>query len=188
MVGFETPFSQKLNPSNRWVQLADQIPWDNIVNIYKKQLNSHNTGAGNVNGKVIIGLLMIKHLCNLSDEETVLQIQENMYMQYFLGYSSFSSEPPFDSSLFVSIRKRLGVEQLKTINEKIYDLYIGRKLDKDDDSNSNGIIASDALQESITSGNTKREGRLLIDASACPQDIQYPTDLNLLSDSRMKTE
>jgi hypothetical protein len=28
-------------------------------------------------------------------------------MQYFLGYSSFVNEKPFDASLFVDIRKRL---------------------------------------------------------------------------------
>ena len=188
MAGFESPFSQKLNPSNRWVQLAGQIPWDNIVNIYTRQLNNQTTGASNVNGRVIIGSLMIKHLCNLSDEETILQIQENMYMQYFLGYSSFSSEPPFDSSLFVSIRKRLGVEQLKTINEKIYDLYIGKNHDKNEDNENKDTGSSKPMQELSPTDITKREGRLLIDATACPQDIQYPTDLNLLSDSRMKTE
>jgi IS5 family transposase len=189
MVGFETPFSQKLNPTNRWVQLAGQIPWDNIVNIYTRQLNNHKTGASNVNGRVIIGSLIIKHLCNLSDEETILQIQENMYMQYFLGYSSFSSEAPFDASLFVEIRKRLGVDQLKSINEKIYNLYMGKNEKTDfDDSSDDGEKASNSLSEKVPDEDAKREGRLLVDATACPQDIQYPTDLNLLSDSRVKTE
>jgi hypothetical protein len=40
MVGFETPFSQKLSSSNRWVHLAGQIAWDNIVNIYTRQLRN----------------------------------------------------------------------------------------------------------------------------------------------------
>ena len=69
--------------------------------------------------RVIIGSLIIKHLCNLDDRETVSQISENIYMQYFLGYSSFSSEPPFDASLFVDFRKRLGMENLNAINERI---------------------------------------------------------------------
>ena len=33
MVGFETPLSQKLSSSNRWVHLAVQIPWDNISSV-----------------------------------------------------------------------------------------------------------------------------------------------------------
>jgi len=47
--------------------------------------------------------LIIKHICDLSDRETIQQIQENMYMQYFIGYSGFSDEEPFDPSLFVGI-------------------------------------------------------------------------------------
>jgi transposase, IS5 family len=42
------------------------------------------------------------------DRETVQQMLENMYMQYFIGYSSFSDEVPFDPSLFVEIPNRLG--------------------------------------------------------------------------------
>ena len=46
------------------------------------------------------------------------QISENIYMQYFLGYSSLTDESPFDASLFVDFRKRLGLERLNAINEK----------------------------------------------------------------------
>jgi hypothetical protein len=66
-------------------------------------------GADGINPRVAIGAMILKHLCNTSDRETVLQIQENIYMQYFIGYSSFSNEPPFDPSLFVEFRKRLGI-------------------------------------------------------------------------------
>ncbi len=44
---------------------------------------------------------MIKHLRNLDDQETVDQISENLYMQNFLGYSTFTYFVQFDSSLFV---------------------------------------------------------------------------------------
>jgi len=46
-------------------------------------------------------------------------------MQYFLGYSNFSPEPPFDASLFVEFRTRLGLEQINAINEKIHALHHG---------------------------------------------------------------
>ena len=117
LLGFETPFEQKLSLDNRWVVLAQRIPWDQIISIYDKQMRNHVTGARHVNGRVVIGALVIKHMYNLSDDETILLIQENMYMQYFIGYSSYCSEAPFDASLFVSIRKRLGLEQINAINE-----------------------------------------------------------------------
>lgn len=104
LVGFESPFTKNLNPSNRWLVLSHQMPWDTLVNVYQKQLNNNKTGADGVNARVAIGSLIIKHMCDLSDRETVQQIQENIYMQYFIGYSSFSDEEPFDPSLFVEFR------------------------------------------------------------------------------------
>ena len=50
------------------------------------------------------------------------QITENMYMQYFLGYTSFSNEAPFDASLFVEFRNRMGKELINEINDKIISL------------------------------------------------------------------
>src|SRR3982751_1250229 len=125
--GFESPFSKHLNPLNRWIILADKIPWDELVGVYQKQMNNTKTGADGINPRVVIGSLIIKHMCDLSDRETVQQIQENMYMQYFLGFSSFSDEEPFDPSLFVEFRERLGIEQINAINEKILNLSIAKQ-------------------------------------------------------------
>ena len=62
------------------------------------------------------------HLIKNYIRETVDQISENIYMQYFLGFTSFSNEPPFDPSLFVEFRKRVGMDQVNAINEKIAKL------------------------------------------------------------------
>ena len=43
-------------------------------------------------------------------------VTENLYIQYFLGYDSFTSKAPFDSSLFVEIRKRMGMGQLNRMD------------------------------------------------------------------------
>ncbi len=99
--GFTTPFSENLDPTNRWVRLAHEIPWDGIVNVYLNQLNNHQTGASNINPRVVLGALMVKHMMNISDENTIQIIRENLYIQYFQGFDSFTSTAPFDSSLFV---------------------------------------------------------------------------------------
>ena len=44
----------------------------------------------------------------LSDEEAILAILENPYMQYLVGLKYFSEECIFSPELFVYIRKRLG--------------------------------------------------------------------------------
>ena len=195
IAGFESPFSQSLNPHNRWVILANKIPWDLLVSTYQTQMNNSQTGAEGINPRVAIGAMILKHICNMSDRETVMQIQENMYMQYFIGYSSFSTEEPFDASLFVEFRKRLGMEQINFINENILGLShvkSDKKSDgKNDESNDdeNIGIENSSQQENINQENTKTHGgKLITDATACPQDIAYPTDLNLLNDAREKSE
>ena len=199
LAGFETPFNRSLRSDNRWVILARKIPWDPLVSIYQKQMGNDKTGAIGINPRVVLGALIIKHICNLSDRETVLQIQENMYMQYLLGYTSFSDEEPFDASLFVDIRKRMGIDQINAINEKILGLAVSatnNDLNHEEDrgatsptSQSNAPITVAPVGTEINKeAPVTHKGKLLMDATACPQDIAYPTDLNLLSDAREKSE
>ncbi len=194
--GFESPFSQSLDMRNRWVVLAHQIPWDLLVNTYQAQMNNSQTGADGINPRVAIGAMILKHMCNMSDRETVLQIQENMYMQYFIGYSSFSTEEPFDPSLFVEFRKRMGIEQINSINEKILGLSKNDSPKDTDNTNDSGHHDCDNTKDekplhhetSTIENAITHKGKLITDATACPQDIAYPTDLNLLNDSREKSE
>ena len=194
LVGFESPFSQSLDPNNRWVVLAGKIPWDLLVSTYQQQLNNGHMGADGINPRVAIGAMILKHLCNTSDRETVLQIQENIYMQYFIGYSSFSMDPPFDPSLFVEFRKRLGIEQINQINEKILGLSHAQEnkplssSNKSDDNGNDPPGMAPACEESPAADEIPHQGQLITDATACPQDIAYPTDLNLLNDAREKSE
>jgi len=188
--GFESPFAKELNPANRWVVLAHLIPWDEICNLYLQLVPTSKTGRPPLNPRVVLGSLIIKHLCNLDDRETVEQISENIYMQYFLGYSSFTDEPPFDASLFVEFRKRLGMDKLNAINERIATLkthFENQNPSKDKSDDSSSTPPSDNDQpESIEPPTHK--GRVIMDASACPQDIAYPTDLKILNDAREKLE
>jgi hypothetical protein len=181
--GFETPFERKLNPKNRWVVLARLIPWDEICNIYIKHIGISPTGRPPISPRIVIGSLIIKHLCNLDDRETVDQISENIYMQYFLGFPSFSDQTPFDSSLLTDFRKRLGMDQVNAINERIVSLKA--KLESQQE-NAPQQEDKDTSEDNDLGPDNK--GRLIIDATACPQDIAYPTDLDLLSGAREKTE
>lgn len=183
--GFESPFEKKLLENNRWVVLGKLIPWDEICSIYYKQVKKSATGRPPLNARIVLGALIIKHLCNLSDQETVDQISENMYMQYFLGYTSFKQTPPFDSSLFVEFRKRIGLESINVINEKIISLKTSFEQE-----NGKKDIKKDDNDEKADDGDTpvKNKGRIIYDATACPQDITYPTDLKILNESREKSE
>jgi len=184
---FKSPFERELNPKNRWVILAGLIPWDEICSLYLKNVNVSSTGRPPLNPRIVIGSLIIKHMCNLDDREAVDQMAENIYMQYFLGYSSFTNEPPFDASLFVDFRKRLGIDCLNSINEKIAEL-------KANLTSQSSLASEKSDNEPIDSNNfhgqseVQNKGKIIFDATACPQDIAYPTDLDLLSDAREKSE
>lgn len=177
--GFESPFSRSLDPNNRWVVLAAKIPWDALSNIYLRSFPQKSTGRPALSPRLVIGSIIIKHICHLDDRETVAQISENMYMQYFLGYSSFSTEEPFDASLFVEFRKRLGRQELDRINELIVTLGA-----KDAGVKQEALANDDGPQKEPPAHG----GTMIVDATACPQDIAYPTDLGVLNSCREKSE
>ena len=202
-VNFESPFTRHLPSTNRWVQLAASIPWDDIVGVYRTQLNNFSTGASNINPRVAIGALMVKHLLNISDRDTIIAIQENIFIQHFLGFDSFVYEEPFNASLFVEIRKRLGMEYVEQINDLIFKHSQKQSVHQKESSHKNDITDTDIDSKDESSSNVGAEdtkskietespithsGKLLIDATACPQDITYPTDLKLLNASREKSE
>ena len=116
---FYLPFGGKLRSDNRWVKLAKFIPWEEFEADYAKTLVSQGKVPPAMSVRVALGSLIIKERLGVSDEETVEQISENPYLQYFLGFDGFKSEPPFDPSMLVHFRKRLSMELVCKINEKI---------------------------------------------------------------------
>lgn len=183
IIGFETPFYNQLVPNNRWVVLSAQIPWDILVNLFNKHNPPKQTGRPALNPRVLIGAVIIKNMLNLNDRETVSQITENMYLQYFLDYSSYIKEPPFDPSLFLDIRRRLVKELISEMNERIYGFSMdkgSKKGKKTEKINKKDIDPTDELPTN--------KGKVIYDATVCPQDIVYPTDLGLLNTAREITE
>jgi hypothetical protein len=82
--GFEHPFERELDMSNRWVVLSRLLPWDKLCNVYLKTTGvKKGVGRKPINPRIVLGAVIIKHILNLDDRETVDQISENIYMQYF---------------------------------------------------------------------------------------------------------
>lgn len=106
---YNTTFLQKLKPTNKWVILAHVIPWDDFEGIYAKK-TSKGMGQTSISPRLAIAALIIKHLEILDDRGFVQALEENVYMLYFAGYSSFSNKQPFDPSLLVEMRHRMGMD------------------------------------------------------------------------------
>ncbi|MCK5814353.1 MAG: transposase, partial [Flavobacteriaceae bacterium] len=101
---FQTPFQTSLSPDNRWVKLSKIVNWDKFAQQYISMMNQ-GFGRPGVSPRIVLGALIIKHKEKLDDSRAIEMIQENPYMQYFLGLSGYQKEAPFASSLFVDIRK-----------------------------------------------------------------------------------
>lgn len=61
--------------------------------------------------------LIIKERIGTDDRETVEQIKENPYLQYFIGLSSYSNEQPFDPSMLSHFRKRIKDDVINKVNQ-----------------------------------------------------------------------
>jgi len=97
---FDWPFQTALDDNNRWVKMSQSIPWDALAEGYYQSLSTTH-GRPSKCARLVIGAVIIKHKLCLSDEETVAQIQENPYLQYFVGLPGYQMEAPFAPSLFV---------------------------------------------------------------------------------------
>lgn len=85
------PFGGTLVPINRWDVYSSFMPWEELEETYAPQL-SPTTGAPAKSVRLAFGALFIKQRLGLTDEETVEQIRENAYMQFFLGFAGYSSK------------------------------------------------------------------------------------------------
>lgn len=94
---FDWPFQVALDENNRWVKMSECIPWDELAEGYYQSL-SEREGRPAKDAQLVIGAVIIKHKLCLSDEETVAQIQENPYLQYFVGLSGYQMKAPFAPS------------------------------------------------------------------------------------------
>jgi len=99
----------------------------------------------------MVGLLMLKHIRNLSDESVVEQWTENAYYQYFCGEKYFASAQPCVATELVEFRKRIGEEGIELI-----------------------------FQESIrVNGKDGQENEATTDTTVQEKNITFPTDSKL---------
>jgi transposase, IS5 family len=112
---FELSNECKLAADNRWVILAQLIPWAEFEQEYAQNFETE-VGPPAKAFRLALGALIIKEKLGISDRETVEQIRENPYLQYFIGQSSYSNEAPFDPSLLVHFRQRISTELVNKVN------------------------------------------------------------------------
>lgn len=142
-----------LNPKHPLYILANKIDWSFFEKEFKK-LYCENNGRPCKSIRLMCGLLILKHLRNISDESIVAQWSENAYYQYFCGECDFSIDTPCTPSELVHFRKRIGEKGIELI------LKESIRINEDDHNENNKKPA-------------------FIDSTVQEKNITYPTDSKL---------
>ena len=146
-LGFYTTFEEQLNHNHALYQLTGKINWNVFEESFSRYYSS-NMGKPAKPIRLMVGLLILKQVRNLSDEDVVMQWAENAYYQHFCGESSFCSKEPCVSTELVEFRKRIGTEGIELI-----------------------------LKESIrVNGKDADDDNLSGDTTVQEKNITYPTD------------
>lgn len=138
----------QLNPKHPLLKLADAIPWDYFETEFALLYSDTGRGQPGKPIRLMVGLSILKHLDNLSDEVLVQRWVQNPYYQAFCGEVEFQWALPCDPSEMTVFRKRLGSEGF----EKIF-------------------AASIALH-----GESAIEEEVCIDTTVQEKNITFPTD------------
>ena len=73
---------------NRWVVLADVIPWEPLENQYAPLFNTKPAALAKL-FRMALGALYIQQRLGVTDQETVELITESPFLQFFIGLSGF---------------------------------------------------------------------------------------------------
>ena len=174
---FNQPIGLHMNPENRWVKMADAIPWEIFEKKYSRLFKGKN-GRVAKPLRLALGSLIIQTKYQYSDRELVEQLTENPYYQYFIGFPGYQEEPPIDASTLVLFRKRLKMDIILEANEYMLDAVKEKQSsDKKDDDHTNppsgGVCdGQDTKQEH----SPENKGTMMLDATCAPSNIRYPQD------------
>lgn len=134
---FFSTFEEQLNHQHPLYILSNRIDWKKFDDAFKKHY-SEKMGAPAKPIRLLVGLLILKHLRNLSDESVVEQWAENAYYQYFCGEEYFASAEPCVPTELVEFRKRIGEEGVELIFQE--SIRINGKDGKEDEGTTDTTV------------------------------------------------
>ena len=134
-------------------QLSNKINWECFENAFSPLYCSTN-GRPAHPIRLMCGLLILKHLRNVSDEMVVSQWSENAYYQYFCGGLEFMPKQPCDASELVHFRNRIGEKGME-------------------------LILAESIRVNTDHDNEDHFDTAFIDSTVQEKNITYPTDAKL---------
>jgi IS5 family transposase len=160
---FRNRLSNQLNPRHEMFVLSGQLPWATLEKEFADLHVNDACGQPPKPVRLMVGLLLLQHMHNLSDDAVVRAWVENPYWQYFCGYDFIQWDLPIDSSSLTNWRKRLGSQRM----EKILSLTVQLAVDT-------GTVKAKDLE------------KVIVDTTVMPKNISFPTDSKLQNRSRIR--
>ena len=155
---FELRFADRLNPTHELLRAAELIDWDSLQEALSKYYSPLGRPGKPI--RLMVGLHILKHRFNCSDERAVEELHENAYWQCFCGFETFQTAVLLEPTSLVKFRNRLGSEGMKQIEAVLLRTW-----------GQMGLV------------KTKK---IAADTTAQPKNIAYPTDVDLLHRIREK--
>ena len=155
---FETLFSDVLNSEHELLCAARLIDWDGLHDAlcaYYSPLGRQGKPI-----RLMVGIHILKHRYDCSDELAVEMLHENAYWQCFCGFNTFQGGQILEASSLVKFRNRIGTEGMKQIEALLLKAW-----------SDMGLV---------------KTRRVSVDTTAQPKNITYPTDADLLHRIREK--
>ncbi len=137
------------------VRLTREIDWEFLDGRFSSVCRP-GPGQPPLPSRLVAGLLILKHMHNLSDEVLCARWVENPYYQYFCGEESFRHGLVFERSSLTRWRQRLGEEQLAGLIQE--SLSVAHRI---------GALATNDLE------------RVVVDTTVQPKNVTFPTDTKL---------
>jgi transposase, IS5 family len=150
-----------INLRHPLAQLAGQIDWASCEARFGG-LYAAGVGRPGHPLRLMVGLQLLKHMANLSDEQTVAAWVQNPYWQHLCGQQYFAHEVPIDASLMTGFRKRIG--------EAGCEFILGLTL-------SAGLATKTVAPASLAVLN--------VDTTVQDKAVAFPTDARLLHKARI---
>ncbi len=148
-LGFYSTFEEQLSHQHPLYILANKIDWSIFEEAFANLYSEEGRPAKPI--RLMVSLLMLKHIRNISDESVVGQWSENCYYQYLSGEKVFACGEPCEASELVHFRNRIGTEGIELIFKE-----------------SIRINGKDGHEQDATTDTTVQE-----------KNITYPTDNKL---------
>lgn len=94
-------------PQHELILLRDAIDWGRFEKVLEP-VYCQNNGRPSIPVRTMVGLMMLRTMYGLSDQEVLDGWVENPYWQSFCGGTFFEHEPPTDQSIMSRWRSRVG--------------------------------------------------------------------------------